>query len=155
MVNVFYMLDASTPSPFNQQTSFGQGFQAEAIASIWSRWQGCRPREWHVIGRRGRRDRIYQGKRRPLLWKCEKPNRFPPSEHPNPTTKIGSKMGEFTYQPKWDPKTVLQPQPNGVSPQGLGLLYLGRPVNKQFGDLFVGQSTREVVFLFAFPLNQP
>ena len=26
----------------------------------------------------------------------------------NPTTKIGSKMGgEFTYQPKWDPKTVL------------------------------------------------
>ena len=23
-------------------------------------------------------------------------------EHPNPTTKIGSKMGEFTY-PKWDP----------------------------------------------------
>ena len=31
-----------------------------------------------------------------------------PSEHPNPTTKIGSKMGgEFTYQPKWDPKTVL------------------------------------------------
>ena len=32
----------------------------------------------------------------------------PPSEHPNPTTKMGSKMGgEFTYQPKWDPKTVL------------------------------------------------
>ena len=31
-----------------------------------------------------------------------------PSKHPNPTTKIGSKMGgEFTYQPKWDPKTVL------------------------------------------------
>ena len=31
-----------------------------------------------------------------------------PSEHPNPSTKIGSKMGgEFTYQPKWDPKTVL------------------------------------------------
>ena len=30
------------------------------------------------------------------------------SQHPNPTTKIGSKMGgEFTYQPKWDPKTVL------------------------------------------------
>ena len=28
-------------------------------------------------------------------------------EHPNPTT-VGSKMGgEFTYQPKWDPKTVL------------------------------------------------
>ena len=26
----------------------------------------------------------------------------------NPTTKIGSKMsGEFTYQPNWDPKTVL------------------------------------------------
>ena len=26
----------------------------------------------------------------------------------NPTTKIGSKMGgEFTYQPKWDPKTAL------------------------------------------------
>ena len=25
-------------------------------------------------------------------------------EHPNPTTKIGPKMGgEFTYQPKWDP----------------------------------------------------
>ena len=32
-----------------------------------------------------------------------------PSEHPNPTTKLGSKMGgEFTYQPKWDPKTVLK-----------------------------------------------
>ena len=31
-----------------------------------------------------------------------------PSEHPNPTTKIGPKMGgEFTYQPKWAPKTVL------------------------------------------------
>ena len=31
-----------------------------------------------------------------------------PPEHPNPTTKIGSKMGgEFIYQPKWDPKTVL------------------------------------------------
>ena len=30
-----------------------------------------------------------------------------PSEPPNPTTKIGSKMSrEFTYQPKWDPKTV-------------------------------------------------
>ena len=28
---------------------------------------------------------------------------YPPSEHPNPTTKIGSRMGgEFTYQPKWD-----------------------------------------------------
>ena len=26
----------------------------------------------------------------------------------NPTTKIGPKMdGEFTYQPTWDPKTVL------------------------------------------------
>ena len=31
-----------------------------------------------------------------------------PSEHPNPTTKIGGRMGgEFTYQPKSDPKTVL------------------------------------------------
>ena len=31
-----------------------------------------------------------------------------PGEHPNPTTEIGSNMGgEFTYQPKWDPKTVL------------------------------------------------
>ena len=32
-----------------------------------------------------------------------------PSEHPNPTIKIDSKMGgEFTYQPKWDQtKTVL------------------------------------------------
>ena len=30
-----------------------------------------------------------------------------PSEHPNPN-QIGSKMGgEFNYQPKWDPKTVL------------------------------------------------
>ena len=29
------------------------------------------------------------------------------SEHPNPTTKIGPMGGEFTYQPKWDPKTVL------------------------------------------------
>ena len=37
----------------------------------------------------------------------QKPNRSP-GEHPNPTTKIGSTMGgEFTYQPKWDPKTVL------------------------------------------------
>ena len=36
------------------------------------------------------------------------PNRTP-REHPNPTTKIGSKMGgEFTQsQPKWDPKTFL------------------------------------------------
>ena len=35
-------------------------------------------------------------------------SRIPPSEHPNPTTKIVSKMGGgFTYQPKWDPKTVL------------------------------------------------
>ena len=33
----------------------------------------------------------------------QNPNRTP-SEHPNPTTEIGSKMGsEFTYQPKWDP----------------------------------------------------
>ena len=34
-----------------------------------------------------------------------------PSEHPNPTTKTGSKMGgEFTYQPKWD--TIgFDPQP--------------------------------------------
>ena len=31
-----------------------------------------------------------------------------PSEHPHPTTKMGSKMGgEFTNPPKWDPKTVL------------------------------------------------
>ena len=34
-----------------------------------------------------------------------------PSEHPNPTTKIGSKMGgEFTY-PKWDP-IGFDPQPD-------------------------------------------
>ena len=32
-------------------------------------------------------------------------SRLSPSEHPNPTTKIGP--GEFTYQPKWHPKTVL------------------------------------------------
>ena len=39
----------------------------------------------------------------------QNPNRTP-SEHPNPTTKIGSQMaGEFNYQPKWDPKTVLTP----------------------------------------------
>ena len=39
--------------------------------------------------------------------KGQNPNRTP-SEHPNPTTKTGSKMGgEFTYQPKSDPKTVL------------------------------------------------
>ena len=32
-----------------------------------------------------------------------------PSEHPNPTTKNnGSNMGgDFTYQPTWDPQTVL------------------------------------------------
>ena len=36
------------------------------------------------------------------------PNVRPLFLRPNPTTKIGSKMGgEFTYQPKWDPKTVL------------------------------------------------
>ena len=30
-----------------------------------------------------------------------------PSEHPNPHQNPGSKMGgEFTYQPKWDPKTI-------------------------------------------------
>ena len=35
-----------------------------------------------------------------------------PSEHPNPTTNIGSKMGrEFTYQPKWDP-IGFDPQPS-------------------------------------------
>ena len=34
------------------------------------------------------------------------PQRTSDSEF-NPTTKMGSKMGgEFTYQPKWDPKTV-------------------------------------------------
>ena len=33
---------------------------------------------------------------------------YPQWLHPNPTTKIGSTMGgEFTHQPKWDPKTVL------------------------------------------------
>ena len=33
----------------------------------------------------------------------QNPNRLPPSEHPNPTAKIGSKMGgEFTY-PKMVP----------------------------------------------------
>ena len=41
-----------------------------------------------------------------------------PSEHPNPTTKIGSKMGgEFTYQPKWDP-IGFDPQPNGYPHSG-------------------------------------
>ena len=31
-----------------------------------------------------------------------------PTKHPNPTTKLGSKMGgEFTDQPTWDPKAVL------------------------------------------------
>ena len=40
----------------------------------------------------------------------QKPTRLPPSEHPiqsnhkNMKPKMG---GEFTYQPKWDPKTVL------------------------------------------------
>ena len=44
-----------------------------------------------------------------LSFGNENPNRTP-SEHPNPTTKIGPKMGgEFTNQPKWDPKTVLTP----------------------------------------------
>ena len=39
---------------------------------------------------------------RSLVWALS------PSEPPNPTTKVGSKMGgEFTYQPKWDPRTVL------------------------------------------------
>ena len=38
-----------------------------------------------------------------------------PSERPNPTTKMGSKMGgEFTYQPKWDPIGV-DPQPIAIS----------------------------------------
>ena len=32
----------------------------------------------------------------------QNPKARTPSEHPNPTTKIGSNMGEFTYQPKWD-----------------------------------------------------
>ena len=32
----------------------------------------------------------------------QNPNRLAPSEHPNPTTKIGPKMGEFTY-PKMVP----------------------------------------------------
>ena len=41
----------------------------------------------------------------------QNPNRTP-SEHPNPTTKIGSKMGgEFTYQPRWDP-IGFDPQPS-------------------------------------------
>ena len=36
-------------------------------------------------------------------------NPVPPANIPIPT-KIGSKMGgEFTYRPKWDPKTVLSP----------------------------------------------
>ena len=35
----------------------------------------------------------------------QNPNR---TRQPHPTTKTGSKMGgEFAYQPKWDPKTVL------------------------------------------------
>ena len=43
------------------------------------------------------------------------------SEHPNPTTKIGSKMGgDFTYQPKWDP-IGFHPQPccHGIRRSGL------------------------------------
>ena len=42
-----------------------------------------------------------------LAWPWVK-TLYTPDEHPNPTTKIKPKMGgEFTYQPKWDPKTVL------------------------------------------------
>ena len=34
-------------------------------------------------------------------------NPVPLSEHPNPTTKIGSTVGGAPKTPKWDPKTVL------------------------------------------------
>ena len=56
----------------------------------------------------------------PKLWlvtsHCYGPNHMAkgqnhrtPSEQPNPTTKIPTMFlcGEFTYQPIWDPKTVL------------------------------------------------
>ena len=35
-------------------------------------------------------------------WAFQNPNRLAPSEHPKPTTKIGSKMGGAPT-PKWDP----------------------------------------------------
>ena len=48
-----------------------------------------------------------EGKRTWPCWSKSKA-RLAPCEHPNPTTKIGTKMGgEITYQPKWDTKTVL------------------------------------------------
>ena len=47
-----------------------------------------------------------------MVWPCQNPNRTP-SEHPNPTTKIGSKMGgEFTNPNQHGiPKRFRQPQP--------------------------------------------
>ena len=48
--------------------------------------------------------RTYSGQLAVYMAMGQNPNRTP-SEHPN--TKIGSKLGEFTYQPKWDPETVL------------------------------------------------
>ena len=48
----------------------------------------------------------------PAMAMGQKPHRTP-SDHPNPTAKIGPKMGgEFTNQPKWDP-IGFDPQPNG------------------------------------------
>ena len=55
-------------------------------------------------------DRITSAERADrLIWSWVKSQiARTPSDNPNPTTKISSKMGgEFTYQPKWDPKTVL------------------------------------------------
>ena len=45
----------------------------------------------------------------PHLAMGQNPNRAP-SEHPNPTTEIGSKMGgELTYPKKWTPLVLTQP----------------------------------------------
>ena len=46
----------------------------------------------------------------------QNPNRTP-SEHPNPTTKLGSKMGgEFTSQPKWIPLVLTHSHQFGPDP---------------------------------------
>ena len=46
----------------------------------------------------------------------QKPNRIP-SEHPNPTTKIGSKMGGAPKAPKWDPIGLTHSQSLGRRPR--------------------------------------
>ena len=81
-------------------------------------------------------------------------SRLAPSEPPNPTTKIGSKMGgEFTQSPKWDPKTVLTTtathhRGENPGPQLLasvsGVAVTQRNVNGRAGDL---NSTRAKVEL--------